>query len=371
MSLREIYKGRRVFVTGHTGFKGSWLAEWLVALGAEVTGYALEPPTQPNLFDSLGLHRSIRHVLADVRDPERLIAEVTAAQPSVIFHLAAQPVVRRSYSEPHLTIETNVMGAVNVLEAARACSSVRAVVVITSDKCYENREEGRPFRETDTLGGSDPYSASKASVEVITAAYRASFFAEGDAVLASVRAGNVIGGGDWALDRIVPDSARALAAGKDIVVRNPHAERPWQYVLEPLSGYLWLGALLLREGHRFEGAWNFGPSGEDASWPVEWVVKRFLEEWPGSWSTEAERRREPHEAQGLQLDSSKAREQLGWAPVWDTKTAVHRAAQWYRGYYQDPAAARDLVRQQLRDYEAEARARGRPWAGVDERSAAG
>jgi len=304
--------------------------------------------------------------VADVRDRDRVVAEVQAARPSVIFHLAAQPIVRRAYAEPRETIETNVMGTVNVLEAARACPSVRAVVVITSDKCYQNLETGRAFRESDALGGSDPYSASKGCAELVTAAYRESFFRDG-AVVASVRAGNVIGGGDWAADRIVPDCARALAAGEAIVVRNPDAVRPWQHVLEPLSGYLLLAALMLRDGRRYEGAWNFGPTGQGGDQRVGWVVEHFLEDWgSGSWTASGDVGHQPHEAHLLSLDSTKAREQLEWAPVWDAGTAVRQTASWYREYYRAAAAARELVDHQLRTYQDGARAAGLPWAGGDE-----
>ena len=365
-ALAASYRTRRVFITGHTGFKGAWLAEWLGTLGAEVTGYALDPPTQPSLFDALDLGGRLRHVIADVRDRGRLVAEVQAARPSLIFHLAAQPLVRRAYAEPHETFETNVMGTVNVLEAARACASVRAVIIVTSDKCYQNLEAARAFRETDAMGGRDPYSASKGCAELVTAAYRESFFADGAAV-ASVRAGNVIGGGDWAPDRIIPDCVRALAAGEEIVVRNPDAVRPWQHVLEPLSGYLWLGALMLRDGRRYEGAWNFGPTDQDGARPVSWVVERFLEEWgSGSWTTPADAGRQPHEAHWLSLDSAKAREQLGWAPVWDARTAVRQTASWYRESYRAAATARDLVGRQLQTYEDDARAAGLLWAGAEE-----
>jgi CDP-glucose 4,6-dehydratase len=365
-ALADSYRSRRVFVTGHTGFKGAWLAEWLGTLGAEVIGYALDPPTQPSLFDALDLGGRLRHVVADVRDRGRLVAEVQAAQPSLIFHLAAQPLVRRAYADPHETFETNVMGTVNVLEAARACASVCAVVVVTSDKCYQNLETGRAFREKDAMGGRDPYSASKGCAELVTAAYRESFFADGAAV-ASVRAGNVIGAGDWAADRIIPDCVRALAAGQPIVVRNPDAVRPWQHVLEPLSGYLWLGALMLRDGRRYAGAWNFGPTDQDGARPVRWVVERFLEEWgSGSWTTPVDAGRQPHEAHHLSLDSAKAREQLQWAPVWGAQTAVRQTASWYREYYRAASMARDLIDRQLQTYEDDARAAGLPWAGGDE-----
>ncbi len=369
MGLTESYADQAVFVTGHTGFKGSWLAQWLTQLGASVTGYALDPPTEPNLFDALDLGTRIRHVIADVRDRERLEAEMQVSQPAVIFHLAAKALVRRAYEEPRETFQTNVMGTVNVLEAARVCPSVRAVVVVTSDKVYENRETGQAFRETDPLGGRDPYGGSKAAAEVVTNVYRESFFADGAAV-ASVRAGNVIGGGDWAPDRIIPDSVRALVSGEPVVVRNPDAIRPWQHVLEPLSGYLTLGGELLRDGRRFAGAWNFGPTLERSDQPVRWVVERFLAEWgAGSWTTPASSDGQPHEAQRLSLDSSKAREQLEWHPVWDPPTAVRRTASWYREYYRAPARARDLVDDELQAYQDDARAAGLVWArDVGERS---
>jgi CDP-glucose 4,6-dehydratase len=362
VAFADSYRGRRVLVTGHTGFKGAWLAEWLTSLGAEVTGYAIDPPTQPNLFDALGLRARLRHVVADIRDRDRVVAEVQAAQPSVIFHLAAQALVRRAYAEPHETIETNVMGTVNVLEAARACPSVRAVVVVTSDKCYQNLETGRPFRESDAMGGRDPYSASKGCAELVTAAYRESYFANG-AVVATARAGNVMGGGDWAADRIVPDCVRALAADDPIVVRNPDAVRPWQHVLEPLSGYLWLAALMLRDGNRYEGPWNFGPTEASGARPVRWVVDRFVCEWgSGSWTTPADAERQPHEAHHLSLDSTKARGQLEWAPVWDALTAVRQTASWYREYYGAAAQARELVEHQLETYQHDACAAGLAWA---------
>ncbi len=365
MTLPESYADRSVFITGHTGFKGAWLSEWLRTLGANVTGYALEPPTQPNLFDALELGNRVRHVVADVRDRDRLVAEVQVARPSVIFHLAAQAIVRRAYAEPHETFETNVMGTANVLDAARACPSVRALVIVTSDKCYQNFEDGRAFRESDAMGGRDPYSASKGCAELVTAAYRESFFAGGAeaATVASVRAGNVIGGGDWAADRIIPDCVRALAAGEPVVVRNPDAVRPWQHVLEPLSGYLWLAALMLRDGRRYEGAWNFGPADHDADRPVRWVVERFVEAWgSGSWTTPADVAPQPHEAHGLSLDSAKARHQLGWSPVWDAQTAVRQTASWYREYYRSPGRARDLVGRQLGAYQEAANTAGLPWA---------
>jgi CDP-glucose 4,6-dehydratase len=367
MNLVDAYAGRSVFVTGHTGFKGAWLAQWLTTLDADVAGYALDPPTRPSLFDALQLSDRIRHVVADVRDRGRLVDEVRAARPSVVFHLAAQSLVRRGYAEPRETFETNVMGAVNILEAARACPSVQAVVIVTSDKCYRNSESGRPFLETDAMGGRDPYSASKGAAELVTAAYRDSFFADGAAV-ASVRAGNVIGGGDWADDRIIPDCVRALTAGMPIVVRNPDAVRPWQHVLEPLSGYLWLAASMLRDGHRYDGAWNFGPSEGSDGRTVQWVVERFLAAWgSGTWTTPADAGTQPPEARQLRVDSTKARTELGWAPVWDAEAAVRHTASWYREHYRMSETPRELVGRQLLAFEDDARAAGLPWAGAEER----
>lgn len=359
------FQGRRVFVTGHTGFKGGWLTSWLVGLGAEVTGYALAPDTEPSLFAALDLAARVRHVVGDVRDCDRLAAVMDQARPSVVFHLAAQPLVRRGYAEPLETFATNVMGTAHVLEAARGCDTVDAVVVVTSDKCYDNAETGRAFREQDALGGRDPYSASKGCAELVTAAYRASFFDAGrPAGVATVRAGNVIGGGDWAPDRIVPDCVRALAAGDPVVVRNPDAVRPWQHVLEPLAGYLSLAARLTGEGSGFAGAWNFGPADEDASRPVRWVVETFLEAWgSGTWATPQPGAEEPHEARSLALDSGKARERLAWAPVWDATAAVEHTAAWYRDYYRRPGAARELVERELLAYAQDARAAGQAWAG--------
>ena len=362
MSLDTTYSGRRVLVTGHTGFKGAWLSEWLLRLGADATGFSLEAPTQPNLFTALGLEGRIRHVVADVRDADRLAAEMRAARPSVVFHLAAQAIVRTAYAQPRETFEANVMGTVNVLEAARACDSVQAVVVVTSDKSYQNLELRRPFRESDPVGGRDPYSASKGAAELVVEAYRRSFFAEGAAV-ASARAGNVIGGGDWAADRIVPDIVRAVSAGEPVVVRNPDAVRPWQHVLEPLSGYLWLGARLLAAGRAFAGPWNFGPTDTSGDRTVRWVVEAFLDAWgSGTWTTPDDGVRHPHEAHHLAVDSSKARDRLGWAPVWDARTAVRNTAEWYAAHLADPAGARERLDAQLAAYVEDARAAGLPWA---------
>jgi CDP-glucose 4,6-dehydratase len=357
------FAGRRVFVTGHTGFKGSWLTRWLLDLGAEITGYALEPPTDPSLFDELGLQGEIAHVVGDIRDLVCLRAAMTAAQPEFVFHLAAQPLVRHSYEQPVETYATNVMGTVHLLEAVRSVPSVGVVVNVTSDKCYENRETGQAYAEDDPMGGFDPYSSSKGCSELVTAAYRRSFFGEEPAVaLASARAGNVIGGGDWASDRIVPDCVRALAAGEPIVVRNPHAVRPWQHVLEPLSGYLWLAARMSTGAHAFDGPWNFGPEPGD-DWPVRSVVEELIATWgDGSWTTPIAGVPQPHEATLLNLDITKARRRLDWRPVYDVRHAIRAAAGWYGARHQDPSSVPVRTASDIAEYVAAARAANAPWA---------
>lgn len=359
------YDGRRVLITGHTGFKGSWLTYWLLALGAQVAGYALEPPTDPSLFEALALGGRIDHHVGDIRDLACLRKVMTAAQPEVVFHLAAQPLVRYSYDYPVDTFETNVMGTVNVLEAARCVDSVRAVLNVTSDKCYENREWEFAYRENDPLGGYDPYSASKGCSELVTAAYRRSYFAEPSvACVATARAGNVIGGGDWALDRIVPDCVRALSAGDPIVVRNPGAVRPWQHVLEPTSGYLMLASRLLGEGGAdFEGAWNFGPLAT-GSVAVRDVVEMVVAEWgSGKWIGPHASTGAPavHEARFLKLDVSKAVDLLGWRPIWGASEAIRQTVRWHRGFSDGQPEAEQLTQGCIRDYLAAARAAGVGW----------
>lgn len=358
----SVYAGRRVLVTGDTGFKGSWLCAWLSTLGATVGGYALAPPTRPSLFELLALGGEVAHVTGDVRDLAALSAAVADFRPELVFHLAAQPLVRRSYADPRGTFETNVMGVVNLFEAVRACPSARVVVNVTSDKCYENRETARAYTEADALGGHDPYSASKGCAEIVTGAYRRSFFGEGTGVcVASTRAGNVIGGGDWAADRIVPDCVRALVAGDEVVVRHPGAVRPWQHVLESLSGYLWLGARLLGDGHEREGAWNLGP-GADSRVPVSAVVEAFLDAYgAGSWRVADGASEEPHEAGVLLLDCAKARAELGWAPVWDVSTAIVRTAAWYRAWAEGGADLREALRADIAGYVAAARTLDLAW----------
>lgn len=329
---RDFWAGKRVLVTGHTGFKGSWLALWLSSLGARVSGYALAPATDPSLWALLGLAREMNDITAEVRDLAAVDRAVAEVRPQIVFHLAAQSLVRPSYQDPVGTYATNVMGTVHVLDAARRCAETQAVVIVTSDKCYENRESNQAYRETDPMGGRDPYSSSKGCAELVTAAYRSSFFDKGAAV-ASVRAGNVIGGGDWAADRIVPDIVRAVARGEPVRVRNPYAIRPWQHVLEPLSGYLLLAERLCEKPAEFAGAWNFGPPAADAV-SVETFVTAIARMWgpPAGWARDEGAH--PHEAGYLKLDSSKARALLGWKPRLGLETALDWTVQWYKTHTQ-------------------------------------
>ncbi len=344
----EFWHGKRVFVTGHTGFKGGWLSLWLADMGAEVHGYALEPPTDPSFFDSCNLEsRLSSSVIADVRQADVLAGALQKARPDVVFHLAAQPLVRYSYREPVETYAVNVMGTVNLLEAIRSTPSVKAVVNVTTDKCYENREWVWPYREDEPLGGHDPYSSSKACSELVTSAYRRSFLEPANIKLASARAGNVIGGGDWAEDRLIPDFIRATEAGETLAIRSPGAVRPWQHVLEPLSGYLGLAEHLCLEGDPFATAWNFGPDESDAK-PVQWIIERLCERIPGSkWTTGAEP--ELHEAHTLKLDSSRARQKLGWRPRWNLESALDRTAEWYAAWRNGEDVAEQSLKQ-IADY---------------------
>ena len=349
------WKGKKVFLTGHTGFKGAWLTIWLNALGAKVTGYALKPPTRPSLFELAGLDCRIKSNIGDVRDAARLKKAMLAAKPEIVIHMAAQPLVRESYRIPAETYEVNVMGVVNLLEAVRACPSVRAVVNVTTDKCYENKEHARAFREDEPMGGYDPYSSSKGCSELVTSAYRNSFFNPADykkhgVAIASARAGNVIGGGDWAADRLIPDMIRAALKGEKVRIRNPRAIRPWQHVLEPLSGYLRLAEQLYTHGPRYAQAWNFGPDSGDAK-DVEWIVKRMFEGWPEAPGYVIDKGRHPHEAHYLKLDSSKARRELGWQPRWHIGAAIDKIITWTRAY----AAKEDMYQmciKQIREYIA-------------------
>ncbi|MDD5676914.1 MAG: CDP-glucose 4,6-dehydratase [Kiritimatiellae bacterium] len=355
-AITDFYRGKRVLVTGHTGFKGSWLSLWLHALGARVTGYALSPPTDPSLYDLCGIDKLVVSVIADIQDPVALARALKSASPEIIIHMAAQPLVRESYKHPAETYAINVMGTVNLLDAVRECKGVKAVVNVTTDKCYENREWQRGYRESEPLGGYDPYSSSKACSEIVTAAYRTSFFNpekfdRHGVALATARAGNVIGGGDWAIDRLVPDCIRALLKGEKIVVRNPLAVRPWQHVLEPLAGYLRLAQGLVEEGSRFASAWNFGPHDDDAR-PVEWIVKKLCAEWGRKASFDVDRGEHPHEAHFLKLDWSKARAELGWHPKWNLEKAIQKTVEWAKAY-QGHADVRSVCLRQIKEYAEE------------------
>lgn len=333
---KSFWAGKRVFVTGHTGFKGGWLCLWLQQLGADVTGYALAPPTNPSLFDVARVAEGMRSVIGDVRDSATLSKTMREAAPDVVIHMAAQPLVRRSYVDPVETYSTNVMGTVHLLEAVRQASSVRAVVNVTSDKCYENKEWVWGYREGEPMGGFDPYSNSKGCAELVTSAYRSSFFnpgkySEHHVALASARAGNVIGGGDWAEDRLIPDIMRAISEGRPVVIRNPHAIRPWQHVLEPLSGYLLLAQKLYVDGVAYAEGWNFGPHDDDAK-PVQWIVERLTRKWGDGASWKLDRADHPHEAHYLKLDCSKARMRLDWQPHWHLEQALEMIIGWQRAW---------------------------------------
>lgn len=361
----NIYTGRRVLITGHTGFKGSWLTAWLLSLGAEVAGFALPPPSEPSNFAVLGLEQRIRHTVGDVRDLKAVQKAVTDFQPEIIFHLAAQALVRKSYDEPLVTFDTNIRGTMHLLEAIRQTPSVKAVVCITSDKCYRNDEWVWGYRETDHLGGEDPYSASKACAEIVAHSYFKSFFANGPDA-ATVRAGNVIGGGDWAEDRIVPDCARAWAKGEAVTIRSPWATRPWQHVLEPLSGYLWLGARLFAQNALAglplnQEAFNFGPAA-DVNNTVAEVVDALAGHWPGfssvmDRSAAAGRK----ECTLLKLSCDKALAHLNWKAALTFPETIAYTAGWYKAYYGGSTDMFALTMGQIKDYAAAAAARGNTW----------
>jgi CDP-glucose 4,6-dehydratase len=355
MLNRSFWKGRHVFLTGHTGFKGSWLALWLGALGAKVTGYALDPPTQPNLFEQAGVAYTVHSFRADIRDFQRLKSALAECRPDVVIHMAAQSVVRRGYEDPIETYSSNVMGTVNMLDALRQLKHRCVVVNVTSDKCYLNREWVWGYRENEPMGGRDPYSNSKGCAELVTSAYRESFFppesvAQHGVALASARAGNAIGGGDWTSDQLIPDLMRAFLTGQSCLIRNPSALRPWQFVLEPLRGYLMLAERLTEDASRFASGWNFGPADFDAK-PVSWIAQQLVRSWGKGAAWNQDTAIHPREANALKLDASKAKTCLGWCPVLPLKAALEWVVEWYRAF-QTKDDLRRLTHAQIERYES-------------------
>lgn len=355
MPNRSFWKGRRVFLTGHTGFKGSWLTLWLESLGAETTGYSLAPPTQPSLFEQAGVAGSVRSVIADIRDFDRLKNAIVECRPDVVIHMAAQTVVRRGYDDPIETYSTNVMGTVNLFEALRQTRHKCAVVNVTSDKCYDNREWVWAYRENDVMGGHDPYSNSKGCAELVTSAYRDSFFPSSaheshGVALASARAGNVIGGGDWTANQLVPDLMRAFLGGQPCLIRNPLATRPWQFVLEPLRGYLMLAERLTEDSQSFASSWNFGPADDDAK-PVSWIADTLAHLWGANAQWVQDSGSHPHEANLLKLDASKAKSCLKWHPALNLSSALEWIVTWYRAF-QAGGDLKKLTQAQIKQYEA-------------------
>lgn len=347
----SFWHGKRVLLTGHTGFKGSWLSLWLQAMGSELRGISLAPPTTPALFNVGEIAKGMDHQIADIRDFDKVNKLVAEFRPEIVIHMAAQPLVRLSYQQPIETYATNVMGTVHILEAARHAGSVKAIVNITTDKCYENKEWLWGYREDEPMGGHDPYSNSKGCAELVSSAYRKSFLNHAEIAMATARAGNVIGGGDWALDRLVPDVLRALEQNQAALIRNPHATRPWQHVLEPLSGYLLLAEHLYNEGLAFAEGWNFGPHEDDAK-PVQWIVNKLCEAWANGAKWELQPGEHPHEANYLKLDISKAKQKLHWYPRWPLQTALHHITNWHQAWLAGENM-RNYCLQQISQYQSE------------------
>jgi len=326
----EFWQGKRVFLTGHSGFKGSWLSLWLFSLGAEVKGYSLNPPTSPSLFNEAKIDSIIESCLGDIRDQDTLYKSMVPFNPDILIHMAAQPLVRYSYDEPIETYEVNVIGTAKVLEVARSCSNLKAIINITTDKCYENDGRTQGYKENDSMGGYDPYSSSKGCAELVASSYRRSFLQDQGIGLASVRAGNVIGGGDWANDRLIPDILKSFENGSSVFVRNPKATRPWQHVLEPLSGYLVLTQKLYQNPEKYAEGWNFGPNEQDVK-SVDWILDKMILKWPGS-SWELDKSSSPHEAGFLKLDISKAKSKLGWNPLWSLSDTLEKIVNWHQAW---------------------------------------
>lgn len=351
---KSFWKGKRIFITGHTGFKGSWLSFWLTELGADVKGYALKPDVSPNLYDTLSLGNRMESVFGDIRDLGHLKKEIIEYKPQVIFHMAAQAIVRTSYEDPLETFDTNVLGTANLLESVRSAHSVRAVISVTSDKCYENKEWDWKYRESDPMGGWDPYSASKGCAELVTASYRRSFFLNGEADknqtgIASARAGNVIGGGDWSKDRLIPDIMRSFSENEPVIIRNPAAVRPWQYILDLLHGYMVLAEKLYDQPEKYSESWNFGPSENDEQ-SVEFITNRMVETWGEGASWKLDEGVNPHEAGYLKLDSSKSRMKLGWSTHLNLTEALDYLTIWYKSYFEGEDMT-EITKARLKEFE--------------------
>jgi len=365
--FNEIFKDKTIFVTGHTGFIGSWLTEWLCELDANVIGYSLEPPTVPSLFDTLGLEKRITHIIGDINDSKNLQDVIEKHSPEIAFHLAAQPLVKTSYDAPKKTIQTNVMGTVNLLESIRDASSVKICVVITSDKCYQNRELSYAYKETDPMGGYDPYSASKGATELVISSYRNSFFntqnfGAHETSLSTSRTGNVIGGGDWAENRLVPDCVKALSKNEKISIRNPNAIRPWQYVLEPISGLLCLTQKMYNDPIKYAQPWNFGPLITNPHVKVNELISEIITNWgSGNWIDSSDKN-EPHEANLLMLDSSKAINNLDWHPVYSIKESISETVGWYKEFYKNHENMEEFTKNQILNYVHKAKQMNITWA---------
>lgn len=353
MGEKNFWRGKKVLITGHTGFKGSWLCLWLSFLEAKVTGYALRPPTDPSLFKICKIHRIVNSIIGDIANLPKLKEAFVSAKPEIVIHMAAQPLVRESYADPVNTYSTNVMGAVHLFEAVRECKGVRVVINVTTDKCYENDDTRKSFKEDEALGGFDPYSNSKACSELITRSYRSSFFNPGDyskhkVAIASARAGNVVGGGDWAEDRLIPDFIRAMLKKEKICIRNPKAVRPWQHVLDPLNGYLILAEKLYKQGARYGEAWNFGPDAKEAR-NVEWIIKKLCRKWGSGADYIISKGRHPHEAAWLKLNCFKAQRRLQWHPTWDLETGLDKIIEWAKAY-QENTDLRQVCYSQIEEF---------------------
>lgn len=363
--FNNVYKDKVVLVTGHTGFKGSWITMWLKLLGAKVIGYSQEPNTNPSLFNICEVEKDIISIIGDIRDEQHIYDVIEKYRPEMVFHMAAQPLVRDSYENPKETYEINVMGTISLFEAIRKSDFVKTIVNITTDKCYENKEWIYGYREVDPMGGYDPYSSSKACVELLTSSYRRSFFEEKKVKIATVRAGNVIGGGDWAKDRLIPDIVRSITFDNDVYIRNPKSIRPWQHVLEPLSGYLWLGALMLEGKSVYSEGWNFGPEYNDTL-TVKEILDKTIEIW-GKGNYVLDLNQNVHEANLLKLDISKAKSILSWRPLYNSNKAIEETVVWYKNYYQNPNInIKEFTLKQINEYVKYARKNNVIWSDSNE-----